>query len=134
MTMLTWQSLLKTLKMRSFVIDQNAIEIKNNPPDLHRNPVYITNGISDGQSARREALKSSGVSAYFLEFPLKCDHLHETHVMIVLKNCRKKGELQIRSHNLNPISCALTVCPNPTEIGNFAALFVKRVNECGSHD
>ena len=37
------ESLLKSMKVRTFIINQNAIEIKNDSPDLHRSPVYTTN-------------------------------------------------------------------------------------------
>ena len=92
------------MKVRTFVIDQYAIEIKNDSPDLHRSPVYTTNARSIpltyllsivykggfGRSGRRSP-QSVGPKGFFevpgchpgtlLEFPFKRDHLHETNIM-----------------------------------------------------
>ncbi len=58
------ESLLKAVKVCTFVINQNTIEIKNDPPDLHRNPFISRMDEAEGpgsQSKRRDSLKFRGV-------------------------------------------------------------------------
>ncbi len=70
------ESLLKSVKVRTFVVNENTIEIENDSPDLHRNP-FISRSV-----CTKGFCEVPGCHlGVFLEFLLKRDHLHETDVM-----------------------------------------------------